>query len=58
MATRYDFIEADKRILEQKLRKHQISQSEISKMTKVLPDDKDHFEEIAVYEESEDLVQE
>ena len=51
MQTRYNFIENDKRILEQKLRKHQLSHAELAKMAKNLPDDSASGEEIAVYEE-------
>lgn len=43
-----DFVEEDKRILEQKLRKHQLSQQEYQKLMKSLPDDRDRSEEIRV----------
>lgn len=45
---KFDFIETDSRIMEQKLRRHQLSQQEHAKLLKSLPDDKDHSEEIAV----------
>lgn len=46
----FDSIENDKRILEQKLRRHQLSQQEYQKMLKVLSDDSANAEEIQVIE--------
>lgn len=51
--TRYDFIESDKRIMDQKLRKHQLSQTEYQKLLKTAPDEKDLSEEVVVYKESD-----
>lgn len=47
----FDFIETDKRILEQKVRRHQLSQQDLTKLLKNLPDDKEMAMEIAVVEE-------
>lgn len=53
MTGKFDFIEQDKRILEQKVRKHQLSQQEYQKFLKSLPDEKEQAEEIHVYKEGE-----
>lgn len=50
--SKFDFIETDKRILDQKLKRHQLSQQENQKILKGLPDEKELAEEIRVYEES------
>lgn len=52
-AGKFDFIETDRRIVEQKLRKHQLSQSEQQKYLKGLPDEKEHAEELHVPKEGE-----
>ena len=46
--TRFDFIETDKRIIEQKVRKHQLSSQEYQKKLKSLPDEKDQADELVV----------
>lgn len=51
--TRYDFIESDKRIMDQKVRKHQLSQAEYQKLLKTAPDEKDLSEEVIVYKDSD-----
>ncbi len=43
----FDLIETDKRILEQKLRRHQLSHQEYNKLLKGLPDDKERLDEVA-----------
>jgi hypothetical protein len=48
---KFDFIETDKRIMEQRLRKHQLSQQEYQKLLKALPDEKDQSVELEVYRE-------
>lgn len=53
MTTKFDFIENDKRILEQRLRRHEISQQEMQKLLKALPDDEDLATELAVCKEVE-----
>jgi len=50
--TRYDFIENDKRILDQRLRKHKLSQVEYQRLLKIAPDEKDASEELIVYKDS------
>lgn len=45
----FDFIETDKRILDQRLRKHQLSQQEYQKYLKSLPDEKEGVDELLVY---------
>lgn len=45
---KFDFIEEDKRILEQKVRKHQLSKSEYQRLLKNLPEEKGSAEEIQV----------
>jgi hypothetical protein len=51
--TRFDFIEADKRIIDQKLRKHAISPAEHQKILKSAPDDGDAAEDLVVVKESQ-----
>jgi hypothetical protein len=51
--TRFDFIDTDKRIIDQKLRRHQISHSEHQRILKGASDDKDLAEDLVVYKESE-----
>ncbi len=51
--TRYDFIENDKRILDQRVRKHQLSQVEYQKLLKGASDEKDSGEELVVYKDSD-----
>ncbi len=51
MTTRFDFIGQDKRIMDQKLRKHELSHSEYQKVLKGLPNEEGHGEELAVFEE-------
>jgi len=51
--TRYDFIENDKRILDQRVRKHQLSQVEYQRLLKSAADEKDAGEELVVYKDSE-----
>jgi len=46
--TKFDFIETDRRILDQKLRRHQLTQPEYQKLLKTLADDKDSADELAV----------
>ena len=50
---KFDFIESDKRIIEQKLRRHQLPQQEHQKFLKGLPDEADQGEELQVYRETE-----
>lgn len=50
---KFDFIEEDRRIIEQKLKKHQLSQQEYQKLLKGLDDDQSFGEELVVYKESE-----
>ncbi len=52
-STRFDFIESDKRIIDQKLRKHSLPQAELQKMVKSLSDEKDKSDELVVYKEAE-----
>ena len=47
--TKFDFIETDRRILDQKLRRHQLTQPEYQKLLKTLADDKASSEELPVY---------
>ncbi len=47
---KFQFIETDRRILEQRLRQHQLSQQEYQKILKTLPDDQEGVEELVVYE--------
>ena len=44
----FDFVETDKRILDQRLRKHQLSQQEYQKYLKSLPDEKEEAAELLV----------
>jgi hypothetical protein len=50
--TRFDFIEADKRIVDQKLRRHEISPQEHQRLLKNAPDDKDASDDLVVYKET------
>ena len=50
---KFEFIEWDKRILDQRLRKHEMSQQEFQKYLKGLPDEKEKGEELAVGREEE-----
>lgn len=52
---KFDFIETDKRIIEQKVRKHQLSQTEYQKLLKTLQDEKDQGEVHSIYREGESL---
>ncbi len=52
---KFDFIEWDKRILEQKLRRHQMSQQEYHKYLKTLEDNKGEAEELPVFRETDRL---
>lgn len=52
---KFDFIETDKRIIEQKVRKHQLSQTEYQKLLKTLQDEKDQGEAHPIYREGESL---
>lgn len=56
MATRFDFIEEDKRILEQRIRRHQISQPEYQKIIKNLPNDEDQVDEVPVYRDGDEIA--
>lgn len=47
--TKFDFIETDRRILDQRLRRHQLTQPEYQKLLKTLADDKESSEELPVY---------
>lgn len=49
----FDFIQSDKRIIEQKLRRHQMSRQEYQKFLKAIPDEKDQAEEVVVYREGD-----
>ena len=51
--TRYDFIDSDKRIMDQRVRKHQLSQAEYQRLLKSSPDEKEASEELVVFKESE-----
>ncbi len=53
---KFDFIEKDSRIIEQQLRRHQLSQQEYQKLLKSLPDDVSASEELVVYKESDESV--
>ena len=55
MTTRFDFIEEDKRIMEQKLRKHELPNPDYQKVLKTLPNDEAHGEELVVFEEMPEL---
>lgn len=44
----FDFIQNDRRIMDQRLRRHQLSQTEYLKYLKNLPDDKEQIEEVSV----------
>jgi hypothetical protein len=50
--TRFDAVEADKRIIDQKLRKHLISPAEYQKLLKGAPDDKEAAEDLVVAKET------
>jgi hypothetical protein len=50
--TRFDAVESDKRIIDQRLRKHAISPAEHQKILKGAPDDKDSAEDLVVAKES------
>lgn len=50
---KFDFIEADKRILDQKLRRHQISQQEYLKTLKNAPDEKGYGVEMDLLREKD-----
>lgn len=50
-ASKFDFVLSDKRIMEQRLRKHQLSQQEYQKFLKTLVDEKEHGEEFQVLSE-------
>lgn len=52
-AGKFDFIEQDKRIMEQKVRKHLLAEQEYNKLVKTLPDEKEFAEELHVYKEGE-----
>lgn len=51
MTGKFDFAETDRRILEQKIRKHQLSPLEYQKMLKNLPDERERVEEQPVSQE-------
>ena len=55
MTTKFDFIEEDRRIMEQKVRRHQLSQQEFQKIVKNLPNDEEHGEPMGVLENTEIL---
>lgn len=46
--TKFDFIETDRRILDQKLRRHLLTQPEYQKLLKTLVDDKESADELVV----------
>lgn len=52
VTTRFDFIENDKRIIDQRLRKHEISTTEHQRILKAVVDDKDLFEDVQVFKDS------
>ena len=45
---KFDFIDQDKRIMEQKLRRHELSRNEYQKVLKTLPDEQDQAEEVVI----------
>lgn len=47
--TKFDFIETDRRILDQRLRRHQITQTEYQRLLKQLSDDQGSSEELSVF---------
>jgi len=49
---KFDFIEEDRRIMEQKLRQHKISPQELQKFLKGLADEKQHGEELIINKDS------
>lgn len=51
--TRFDFVEADKRIIDQRFRKHEISPQEYLKILKMASDDKEAADELIVCRETE-----
>ncbi len=58
MSTKYDFILTDRRILEQKLRKHELAQKEYDKVLKGLDDEQSHGDEMKVFDETAEVVSE
>ena len=50
--TRFDFIENDKRIMDQRLRRHDISQAEFQKILKNAVDEKDAADDLVVFKET------
>ena len=54
----FDFIETDKRILDQRLRKHQLSPQEYQKYLKTLPDEKEGADELVVCKAADSKDQE
>jgi hypothetical protein len=52
ITTRFDFIDNDKRIIDQKLRRHDISQPEYQKILKNAPDEKEVSDDLLVFKES------
>jgi len=51
-ASRFDDVETDKRIIDQRLRKHAISPVEHQKILKGAPDDKESAEDLVVSRDS------
>lgn len=49
---KFDFIESDKRILEQKLRRHELSKTEYQKILKNTDDTKAQLDELKVHPEA------
>ena len=50
---KFDFIQVDKRILEQRLRRHELSQQEYQKILKGLSNDEGEAEELPIYREED-----
>lgn len=52
MITKFDFIDTDKRILDQKLRRHEVTHQEFQRILKSTPDDKDAADDLIVCKET------
>jgi len=53
ITTRFDFIDQDKRIIDQRVRKHKLSLTEHQKILKAASDDKDLADELVVCRDME-----
>ncbi|MBI4374442.1 MAG: hypothetical protein HY542_06160 [Deltaproteobacteria bacterium] len=55
MKNKFEFVELDKRVLQRRLERHELTQGDHQKVLKALPDEASHGEELKVYTPEEKI---